>query len=188
MFNQLSGINAITYYLNDIFVSAGFSSLSGNLQAVAFGLMNLFATMLAMTVIDKIGRKTLLLVGSIGMALSLAGVSGVFYSGGHGRLLLPFLITYIFFFATSQGAVIWVYLSEVFPTQVRGKGQSLGSGTHWVMNALISATFPIFARSSRALPFLLFSVMMIVQFIVVRAYFPETKNVTLEELQKQLGM
>jgi sugar porter (SP) family MFS transporter len=186
MFNQLSGINAITYYLNDIFVSAGFSSLSGNLQAVVFGLMNLFATLLAMTVIDKIGRRTLLLAGSIGMAISLAGVSFVFHSGNHVTLLLPLLITYIFFFATSQGAVIWVYLSEVFPTQVRGKGQSLGSGTHWVMNALISASFPIIAKSSRALPFLLFSIMMIIQFIVVRAYFPETKNVTLEELQKQL--
>jgi MFS family permease len=150
--------------------------------------MNLTATLLAMTVIDKIGRKNLLLVGSIGMAISLAGVSIVLFGGGHTRLLLPLLVTYIFFFATSQGAVIWVYLSEVFPTQVRGKGQSLGSSTHWVMNALISAAFPVVAKSARATPFLLFSIMMVIQFIVVRAFFPETKSATLEELQRQLGM
>jgi sugar porter (SP) family MFS transporter len=188
MFNQLSGINAITYYLSGIFVSAGFSKISGNLQAVAFGLMNLFATLLAMSVIDKIGRRRLLLIGSVGTAVSLAGVAMVFFSGGHAKLLLPLLIVYIFFFATSQGAVIWVYLSEVFPTRVRGKGQSLGSSTHWVMNALISAAFPVVAKSSGGFPFVFFSIMMVIQFIVVKAYYPETKNTSLEELQHQLGM
>jgi len=186
MFNQLSGINAITYYLNDIFVAAGFSSLSGNLQAVAFGVMNLLATLLAMSLIDKMGRRKLLLIGSVGTAISLSGVALVFSSNNRSSWLLPLLVTYIFFFATSQGAVIWVYLSEVFPTRVRGKGQSLGSTTHWVMNAIISSIFPVVAHLSRAIPFIFFAAMMVIQFFVVRAYYPETKNVSLEELQRQL--
>jgi len=186
MFNQLSGINAITYYLNDIFVAAGFSSLSGNLQAVAFGVMNLLATLLAMSLIDKMGRRKLLLIGSVGTAISLSGVALVFSSKNHSSWLLPLLITYIFFFATSQGAVIWVYLSEIFPTRVRGKGQSLGCSTHWIMNAIISSIFPVVAHMSRAIPFAFFAAMMVIQFIVVRAYYPETKNVSLEEIQRQL--
>jgi sugar porter (SP) family MFS transporter len=186
MFNQLSGINAITYYLNDIFVAAGFSSLSGNLQAVAFGVMNLLATLLAMSLIDKMGRRRLLLIGSVGTAISLLGVALVFSGSHRSSWLLPLLVTYIFFFATSQGAVIWVYLSEIFPTRVRGKGQSLGCTTHWVMNAVISSIFPVVAHMSRAIPFVFFAAMMVIQFIVVRAYYPETKNVSLEELQRQL--
>jgi len=187
MFNQLSGINAITYYLNDIFVAAGFSRLSSNLQAVAFGVMNLMATLLGMSLIDRLGRKTLLLVGSVGTAISLVGVSVIFSLKAHREWLLPLLVTYIFFFAVSQGAVIWVYLSEVFPTRVRGKGQGLGSSTHWIMNALISGSFPVVAKSSGAYPFAFFAGMMIVQFIVVQAFFPETKNVSLEQMQQMLG-
>ena len=136
MFNQLSGINAILYYLNDIFAHAGFSRMSGNLQAVAIGATNLAFTMIAMSVIDRIGRKTLLLVGSVGTAICLAGVSAIFFSHSHESLLVWLLVGYIAFFAFSQGAVIWVYLSEVFPNTVRAKGQSLGSFSHWFMNAL----------------------------------------------------
>ena len=135
MFNQLSGINAILYYLNDIFDHAGFSKVSGNLQAVAIGATNLLFTMIAMSVIDRLGRKTLLLVGSVGTALCLAGVSIIFFTGQHQNLLVWLLVGYIAFFAFSQGAVIWVYLSEVFPNSVRAKGQSLGSFSHWFMNA-----------------------------------------------------
>jgi hypothetical protein len=113
-------------------------------------------------------------------------VALVFSSKNHSSWLLPLLITYIFFFATSQGAVIWVYLSEIFPTRVRGKGQSLGCSTHWIMNAIISSIFPVVAHMSRAIPFAFFAAMMVIQFIVVRAYYPETKNVSLEELQRQL--
>src|SRR6266481_606146 len=115
IFNQLSGINAILYYLNDIFAHAGFSKVSGNLQAVAIGATNLLFTMIAMSVIDRLGRKTLLLVGSVGTALCLAGVSIIFFTGQHQSLLVWLLVGYIAFFAFSQGAVIWVYLSEVFP-------------------------------------------------------------------------
>ncbi len=188
MFNQLSGINAILYYLNDIFRSAGFSKMSGDLQAVAVGAMNLIATLFAMTLIDKLGRKTLLLIGSVGTALCLAGVSAIFFTNRHQEYLVWFLVAYIAFFAVSQGAVIWVYLSEVFPNRVRAKGQSLGSSSHWLMNALISGTFPLLAKSSGAYPFVFFSAMMVLQFFVVLLLYPETKRVTLEELQYRLGI
>ena len=188
MFNQLSGINVILYYLNDIFAHAGFSKVSGNLQAVAVGGTNLIFTMVAMSVIDRIGRKTLLLVGSVGTAACLAGVSAIFFTARHENLLLWLLIGYIAFFAFSQGAVIWVYLSEVFPNTVRAKGQSLGSFTHWIMNALISGTFPLMAASSGGYPFVFFSLMMVVQFFVVLLVYPETKGVSLEEMQKKLEL
>jgi SP family arabinose:H+ symporter-like MFS transporter len=188
MFNQLSGINAILYYLNDIFAAAGFSKMSGDLQAVAVGSMNLVATLLAMTVIDKLGRKTLLLIGSVGTAGCLAGVSGVFFTESHQSYLLWLLVAYIAFFAISQGAVIWVYISEVFPNRVRAKGQALGSSSHWIMNAIIAYTFPQLAKSSGAYPFVLFSAMMLVQFFVVLFFYPETKGVTLEQMQHRLGI
>jgi hypothetical protein len=188
MFNQLSGINAILYYLNDIFNHAGFSKVSGNLQAVAIGATNLLFTMIAMSVIDKLGRKTLLLVGSVGTALCLAGVSIIFFTGQHQSLLVWLLVGYIAFFAFSQGAVIWVYLSEVFPNSVRAKGQSLGSFSHWFMNAAISLIFPLMAASSGAYPFVFFSVMMVVQFFVVWLFYPETKGLSLEEMQKKLAI
>ena len=121
MFNQLSGINAILYYLNDIFAKAGFSKVSGDLQSVAIGATNLMFTMIAMSVIDRFGRKILLLIGAIGTAVCLAGVAAVMISASHEELLVWLLVGYIAFFAFSQGAVIWVYLSEVFPTSVRAK-------------------------------------------------------------------
>jgi SP family arabinose:H+ symporter-like MFS transporter len=188
IFNQLSGINAILYYLNDIFAHAGFSKLSGNLQAVAIGATNLIFTMIAMSVIDKIGRKTLLLVGSVGTAACLAGVAAIFLGGHHQNLLVWLLVGYIAFFAFSQGAVIWVYLAEVFPNTVRAKGQSLGSFSHWCMNALISGIFPTLAASSGGYPFVFFSLMMVLQFFVVLWVYPETKGVSLEELEKKLGI
>ena len=188
MFNQLSGINAILYYLNDIFAAAGFSKMSGDLQAVAVGGMNLAATLLGMSLIDKLGRKTLLLIGSVGTAACLAGVSGVFFTQSHQSYLLWLLISYIAFFAISQGAVIWVYIGEVFPNRVRSKGQGLGSSSHWLMNAIIAYTFPQLAKSSGAYPFVFFSAMMVVQFFVVLFFYPETKGITLEQMQHKLGI
>jgi len=188
MFNQLSGINAILYYLNDIFRAAGFSKVSGDLQAVAVGGMNLLATLSAMSVIDKLGRKTLLLIGSVGTALCLAGVARVFLTHQHQEYLLWFLVAYIGFFAISQGAVIWVYISEVFPNRVRAKGQALGSSSHWIMNAIIAYTFPQLAKSSGAYPFMFFSAMMVLQFFVVLFLYPETKRVSLEQMQQRLGI
>jgi sugar porter (SP) family MFS transporter len=185
-FNQLSGINAILYYLNDIFARAGFGKVSGDLQAVAIGATNLVFTVIAMSVIDKVGRKKLLLIGAVGTAVCLAGVSAIFAAHKHENLLVWLLIGYIAFFAASQGAVIWVYLGEVFPNLVRAKGQSLGSFTHWVMNALISGIFPHMAARSGAYPFMFFCFMMIVQFFVVLLIYPETKGITLEDMQKRM--
>ena len=188
MFNQLSGINAILYYLNDIFAAAGYSKISGDLQAVAIGAMNLVATLFGMTLIDKLGRKTLLLIGSVGTAICLAGVAEIFFTHTNQNYLIWLLVTYIAFFAVSQGAVIWVYIGEVFPNRVRSKGQSLGSSSHWIMNAIIAYTFPQVAKSSGAYPFMFFAAMMVVQFFVVLFFYPETKNVTLEQMQRRLGI
>lgn len=188
MFNQLSGINAILYYLNYIFEKAGFSKVSGDAQAVAVGAMNLVATLFAMTLIDKLGRKALLLIGSVGTAFCLFGVSGIFFTERNQGLLVWLLVAYIAFFAISQGAVIWVYIGEVFPNLVRAKGQSLGSSSHWVMNALISLTFPLLALKSGAYPFVFFGAMMVVQFFVVLLFYPETKGISLEQMQHRLGI
>ena len=186
MFNQLSGINAILYYLNDIFAAAGFSGWSNDLQAVAIGAANLLATVIALRVIDKVGRKKLLLIGSIGTAFALAGVALIFATGEGKPYLLAMLITFIAFFAFSQGAVIWVYLAEIFPTPVRSRGQALGSATHWGMNAIVAQAFPMIAVYTQSLPFVFFSVCMVLQFFVVLAIFPETRGVELESMDKAL--
>ena len=186
MFNQLVGINAVLYYLNDIFAMAGFDRTSQNLQAVAVGSVNFVGTMIALSLIDRFGRRTLLLVGSVGLALSLAAIAAIFHWHTHLQWLLVFVVAFVGFFAFSQGAVIWVYLSEIFPSAVRAQGQSLGSSTHWITNALISGVFPILAARSQAAPFLLFLAMCIVQWFAVYLFFPETSGVALEELQQRL--
>jgi len=188
VFNQLTDIEVIFYYLNSIFENAGFSKVSGDLQSVAVGATNLVFTMIAMSVIDRFGRKVLLLAGSIGMALCLAGVAAIFFLGTNQHLLVWLLMGYIAAFGFSQGAVIWVYLSEVFPTRVRAKGQSLGSSAHWIMNAFISGIFPLMAASSGGFPFVFFAAMMVVQFFVVLRWYPETKEISLEQMQKNMGI
>ena len=182
LFNQMTGINAILYYLNDIF-----GKLHPDRNAVLIGLANLVSTLFGLSIIDKFGRKKLLLVGGAGDALCLAGVAWQFYIGSTA-LLLPLLVGFIFFFALSQGAVIWVYLSEVFPTNVRAKGQSLGSSAHWVMNAIVAQLFPILGRKSASLPFTVFAVATAIQFAVVLFVYPETKGYTLEDMQHHLGV
>jgi MFS family permease len=139
-------------------------------------------------VIDKLGRRTLLLIGSIGTAAALAGVAAIFITGQHHELLVWMLVGFIAFFAFSQGAVIWVYLAEVFPNRVRANGQSLGSLSHWAMNAVISGVFPLMAAKAGGYPFVFFAVMMVLQFFVVMFVYPETKNATLEELQKKMAI
>ena len=188
MFNQLAGINSILYYVNDIFSRAGFSKVSGDLQAVAIGGTNLLFTVLAMLVIDRLGRRKMLLVGSVGTCACLSVVAYIFYSGTHQNILIVPLIGYIAFFSFSQGAVIWVYISEIFPNHVRAKGQSLGSFSHWFMTAVLAWTFPIVSARSAAAPFLFFSLMMALQFVIVFLFFPETKGVSLEQLQSRLGI
>ena len=186
-FNQLSGINAILYYLNDIFAAAGFSKVSADQQSVIIGATNLVFTMLALTVIDRIGRKRLLLIGSVGLVAALSGTALIFLTGQHRDLLLWMLIGFIAAFAFSQGAVIWVYIAELFPTAIRTRGQSLGSSTHWFMNAAIAALFPSVAAISKGAPFVFFAGMMAVQFVVVLLYFPETKQVSLEDMEAAIG-
>lgn len=188
VFNQLAGINAILYYLNDIFHSAGFSQISSAGQAVIIGFANLVATLVAMSLIDKFGRKTLLLVGSVGMAICLAGVAKLFADHAQSAALLWLLVGFIVFFALSQGSVVWVYISEVFPTRVRSKGQSIGASSNWISNALIAAVFPAVAAWSIAVPFVFFSAMMVLQFFIVLFFFPETKGATLEQIQTRLGL
>ncbi len=185
-FNQLAGINAILYYLNDIFGAAGFSQLSGDQQAITIGFTNLLFTIAGMSMIDKLGRKALLLAGAAGTASCLAGVAWVFFSRTHTGVLVWLLVIYIAFFALSQGAVIWVYIGEVFPNNVRSKGQGVGNASHWIMNTAIALTFPVVAANiGRAAPFVFFSVMTAVQFLVVLVAYPETKGQTLEDLQRR---
>jgi sugar porter (SP) family MFS transporter len=188
MFSQLSGINAVLYYLNDIFALAGATKLSGNLQAIAVGATNLVATLMAMSVIDKFGRKKLLLIGTVGLAICLTVISVLFLTHTHLNWLVWLLMAYIACFAISQGAVLWVYISEVFPNRVRAKGQSLGSSAHWIFNALISLVFPVMAKSSGAYPFIFFAAMMVVDFFLVLFYYPETSGVSLEQMQHKLGI
>jgi sugar porter (SP) family MFS transporter len=186
-FNQLAGINAILYYLNNIFAAAGFSQVSSDQQAIAIGATNLLFTMVGMSLIDKLGRKTLLLIGAVGCSACLSGVAWVFGTHSHSGALLWLLVVFIAFFSVSQGAVIWVYIGEIFPTSVRAKGQGVGSASHWFMNALIAQMFPVVVnKMSTATPFVFFAVATVAQFIVVALFFPETKGQTLEQLQRKL--
>jgi MFS transporter, SP family, arabinose:H+ symporter len=183
VFNQLSGINAILYYLNDIFEKAGFTRVSGDVQAVLIGVTNLIAVTIATLVIDSMGRRKLLLIGSVGTALSLLGVAIIFQLNRYQGALLWCLIGFIAFFSFSQGAVIWVYISEIFPNRVRAKGQSIGSFTHWFMNAAVSIIFPIVAARSHAVPFYFFAIIMVIQFFVVLRVYPETRGLSLESME-----
>ncbi|WP_294262334.1 sugar porter family MFS transporter [uncultured Sphingomonas sp.] len=182
LFNQLSGINAILYYLNDIFAAGGFEGLSADTQAVAVGAANLVATLAGIAIIDKVGRRPLLIGGGFGCAAALLGVA-LTYAGVLGAgWLLPLLVFFIVAFAMSQGAVIWVYLSEIFPTDVRARGQAIGSATHWIANAVIAFVFPMLTVAGPALPFYGFAAAMLLQSFVVWRLFPETKQRTLEAI------
>ncbi len=191
MFNQLSGINAIMYYAPRIFEMTGLTKDTALLQAISIGATNMIFTLLAISIIDKVGRKKLLIIGSIGMVVSLGLVARAFYTedfGGYGVMLC--LVSFIAFFAFSQGAVIWVFISEIFPNKVRSAGQTLGSSTHWVMAAIISWTFPIIADMNNGgfYSFLFFTVMMAVQGFFVWKVLPETKGKSLEGIQQSLGI
>jgi sugar porter (SP) family MFS transporter len=180
--NQLSGINAILYYLNDLFAAAGYSRLSASSLSVTVGAMNLVATIGAISIIDRVGRRPLLLIGSVGTALSLSLIAWTFYSKEHVGALVWLLAAYMIFFDISQGAVIWVYISEIFPNATRTRGQSVGTTTHWIMNALIAGAFPVLAIRGLWVPFAAFSLMMAIQLIVVWLFLPETRGLTLEQV------
>ena len=190
MFNQFSGINAILYYAPRIFELSGLSIADSMFQSILIGVTNGIFTILGMMLIDRAGRKKLLITGSIGMSICLGLVAKTFYTqnfSGYGLLLI--LLVYIMFFAFSTGAVIWVLIAEIFPNNIRGKGQSLGSFTHWFFAAIITFLFPVIVKLSDfgvGHAFMFFSVMMLVQAVVVWKYFPETKGRTLEELGENL--
>jgi sugar porter (SP) family MFS transporter len=188
VFNQVSGINAIIYYAPRIFEMTGLGKHSSLLSTVGIGAVNFLFTLLAMNFIDRFGRKTLMLIGSAGLILSLGSVSHAFFARDFsGSMIMVFLLVYIAFFAFSQGAVIWVFISEIFPNQVRAKGQTLGSFTHWTMAALITFSFPYLAEKlGGGEIFAFFSVMMCLQLLFVWKKMPETKGRSLEQLEGAL--
>ena len=194
MFNQLSGINALMYYAPHIFSMAGAGEGSALLQTVAVGGTNLIFTMAALLIIDHFGRRRLMLVGSIGYIVSLSATAWAFYTYGTdfdktgGAIVLISLLVFIASHAFGQGAVIWVFIGEVFPNRVRARGQALGSFTHWIMAAAISWTFPMIAEYSGGHAFAFYAAMMVLQLLWVLFVMPETKGISLEALQKKMGI
>lgn len=195
MFNQLSGINAILYYAPVVMEKAGASSNTAFLMSVGVGTMNLIATMAALTVIDKFGRKKLMIVGSIGYIISLGFLSMIMFAyAGHydaasSWYVLLGLMVFIASHAFGQGAVIWVFISEIFPNRIRGRGQSLGSLTHWVFAAITSFAFPpIVDLLGGGIAFLIFALCMVGQLFWVLKVMPETKGIPLEEMEHKLGL
>ncbi|MCU0918240.1 MAG: sugar porter family MFS transporter [Planctomycetes bacterium] len=187
-FNQLSGINALLYYSQRIFEMAGASADLARLQSVIVGATNLVFTMLALTIIDHFGRKRLMLVGSLGYIVSLSTVAWAFYTDHGGTIVLASFMLFIAAHAFGQGAVIWVFISEIFPNRVRARGQALGSFTHWFMCAAIAWTFPMFAERTGAHVFAFYAAMMVLQLFWVIVLMPETKGVPLEAIQRRFAI
>jgi MFS transporter, SP family, xylose:H+ symportor len=192
-FNQLSGINFILYYAPEILEVAGLASKESLMSSISIGLVNLVFTLLGMYLIDRSGRKQLMLWGSIGYIVSLSMVAYAFYSGAGALFLLTFILMFIASHAIGQGAVIWVFISEIFPTKVRASGQSFGSGTHWVFAALITLVTPVFLDQTSGIfkdnpwpIFAFFAVFMVLQLLFVLFIMPETNGKTLEELEMEL--
>ena len=187
-FNQVSGINAIIYYAPRIFEMTGLGQGAALLSSAGIGLVNFAFTLLGVNVIDRFGRRKLMLVGSLGLIATLGLVARAFYTGQFNGYTVPVLLfVYIGFFAFSQGAVIWVFISEIFPNAVRAKGQALGSSTHWVMATVIAFTFPWFAEHlGGGHTFAFFCAMMVLQLGFVLRFMPETKGTALEQVDKAL--
>lgn len=186
-FNQLSGINFIIYFAPRIFSLAGLDSDSALLSSAGVGIINLIFTMLGLYLIDKAGRRLLMLIGSIGYIVSLSVVAYAFYAGIGGMAVVFFVFLFIASHAIGQGAVIWVFISEVFPNAVRAKGQSLGASTHWVFAALIALLMPFFLSVfSPASIFSFFALMMVLQLLFVLFVMPETKGRTLESISDEV--
>jgi sugar porter (SP) family MFS transporter len=190
VFNQVSGINAIIYYAPRIFEMTGLGRNSSLLSTVGIGVVNFIFTLIAINFIDRIGRKTLMLIGSIGLISTLGLVAQAFYTQNFsGWAVTIYLLVYIAFFAFSQGAVIWVFMAEIFPNQVRAKGQTLGSFTHWIMAAIIAFSFPMLAEKlGGGNTFLFFCIMMVLQLLFVWKLMPETKGQSLEQIERSLVM
>jgi sugar porter (SP) family MFS transporter len=187
-FNQLSGINAVLYYTPAIFKMAGAGVESALLQSVIVGFTMLVFTVFAMVIIDHFGRRRLMVIGSIGYIVGLAGAAYAFYAKVEGPLLLVSLLIFIAAHGFGQGAVIWVFISEIFPNRVRARGQALGTFTHWTMNAAISWTFPVIAAAAGWMAFAFYALCMVGQLVWVLMVMPETKGISLEKIQEELGI
>ncbi|WP_228850411.1 sugar porter family MFS transporter [Aegicerativicinus sediminis] len=192
-FNQLSGINFVLYYAPEILERSGLVAKESLLSSISIGIVNLIFTFVGLRLIDRLGRKQLMIIGSLGYIVSLAMVGWCFYSAASSTLLLIFILVFIASHAVGQGAVIWVFISEIFPNTVRASGQSWGTGTHWVFAAIITLITPLFLDKNDGIfgenpwpIFLFFAGMMVLQLIWVLTKMPETKGVSLEALERQL--
>jgi MFS transporter, SP family, arabinose:H+ symporter len=187
-FNQLSGINAILYFAPRIFELAGLGARAALLQGVGIGITNLIFTYVGMLLIDRLGRRTLLYIGSVGYIASL-GMASWAFATEHFAIVPACIFAFIAAHAVGQGAVIWVFISEIFPSRHRADGQALGSSTHWVFAALLTTFFPRMVTAfSPSTVFAFFCGMMVLQLIWVKTMVPETKGATLEAIQRQLGL
>lgn len=186
-FNQLSGINAFLYYSPRIFQEAGLGESTALLSSIGIGAINLVFTLVGVFLIDRLGRKVLMYIGSVGYIISLSLVSIAFFLHWQGTAVPIFLFLFVASHAIGQGAVIWVFISEIFPNHLRASGQSFGSTTHWVLAAIIPSLIPfLFSTIGPGVVFLFFAIMMVFQLIFVAFMMPETKGVSLEELSKKL--
>jgi sugar porter (SP) family MFS transporter len=186
-FNQLSGINAFLYYAPRIFEEAGLEKSSALLSSIGIGVTNLIFTLIGVALIDRLGRKKLMYIGSIGYIISLSLVAMAFFLNWEGMAVPIFLFLFIASHAVGQGAVIWVFISEIFPDQLRASGQAFGCGTHWVLAAIIPSLVPLlFAKVGAGAVFAFFAFMMFLQLLFVIFMMPETKGISLEDLEKQL--
>lgn len=186
-FNQLSGINAFLYYAPRIFEEAGLGESTALLSSIGIGVTNLIFTLLGVFLIDRLGRKTLMYIGSIGYIISLSLVSAAFFLNWGGLAVPIFLFMFIASHAIGQGAIIWVFISEIFPNNLRASGQSFGTSTHWVLAAIIPSLVPmLFSSIGAGVVFMVFAIMMVFQLLFVIFMMPETKGVSLEELSKIL--
>jgi sugar porter (SP) family MFS transporter len=186
-FNQLSGINAFLYYSSRIFQEAGLGESTALLSSIGIGVVNLIFTLLGVFLIDKLGRKVLMYIGSVGYIISLSLVAMAFFFHWEGIAVPVFLFLFIAAHAIGQGAVIWVFISEIFPNHLRASGQSFGSTTHWVLAAIIPSLIPyLFSTVGPGVVFMFFAVMMVFQLLFVAFMMPETKGISLEELSKKL--
>jgi sugar porter (SP) family MFS transporter len=192
-FNQLSGINFVLYYAPEILERAGLASQESLFSSISIGIINLIFTFVGVKLIDKLGRRQLMKIGSLGYIISLTMVAWCFYTDASSVLLITFILIFIASHAIGQGAVIWVFISEIFPNKVRAFGQSWGTGTHWVFAAIITLITPLFLDSENGIfkenpwpIFIFFSGMMVLQLVWVIFKMPETKGVSLEELEKEL--
>jgi MFS family permease len=177
----------LLYYILDVFAELGSGRLNGRRDALLMAAFSLLVTTIAIGIIDKVGRKPLLLIGAAGMGACLFALPAIRYVGWPAEAVVVILLCYNLFFGFSQGAVVWIYLSELFPLPVRARGQSFGSTVHWVANAIIIGSFPAIARSLGGKAFAGLAAMMAIQFFVILFVYPETKRTSLESLASRIS-